>query len=82
MIAFGEEKGRLFWKSQLFGESAIILGELIFWGIGNHFGRVNFLGVAITFCGDEIGGGDRFLEGEEENGDRFRLTWNSAQAHY
>jgi len=49
VIAFGEEKGRLFWKSQLFGESAIILGELIFWGIGNHFGRVNFLGVAIAF---------------------------------
>jgi hypothetical protein len=51
VIAFGEEKGRLFWKSQLFGESAIILGELIFWGIGNHFGRVNFLGVAIAFSG-------------------------------
>ena len=79
MIAFGEEKGRLFWKSQLFGESAIILGELIFWGIGNHFGRVNFLGVAIAFY--LWVRGDRFLEGEEENGDHLRLKWTFAQAH-
>ena len=26
----------------------------------DHFGRVNFLRVAIAFCGDEIGGGDHF----------------------
>jgi hypothetical protein len=26
----------------------------------DHFGRVNFSGMAIIFCDDEIGKGDRF----------------------
>jgi hypothetical protein len=59
-------------------KSAIILGESIFWEWrsffvmmrGDHFGRVNFSGIAIIFCDDEgrsfwesqfFGNGDHFL---------------------
>jgi hypothetical protein len=59
-------------------QSAIILGESIFWEWrsffvmtrGDHFGRVNFSGIAIIFCDDEgrsfwesqfFGNGDHFL---------------------
>ena len=59
-------------------ENAIILGESIFWEWrsffvmtrGDHFGRVNFSGIAIIFCDDEgrsfwesqfFGNSDRFL---------------------
>ena len=64
----------------LAAESAIILGESIFWKWrsffvmmrGDHFGRVDFSGIAIIFCGDEIWKGDLCLGGE------VRSLWESA----